>query len=337
VQSLRPIYRLSPLVLIILFHAYGSAQSVSGVLSKRALSENPAIQDRFITVANLRVHYWEAGEGPTVVMIHGNAGSVEDFDFGALAFLSSTYRVVAIDRPGHGRSDRPKKATVEVQTELLHETLSSLRINQTVLVGHSWGGALALAYALKYPNEVAALVLLAPAAYPDEYEGGVLESIAQTPVIGDLSFGVGKTLFGHRMLRRALVKAFYPERVPERYLKLTNSSWLSRKHLKAYIEDELGLNDSLKVMKNRYAEISVPVVIVTGDRDQIVSPIKNAYELHANMPQSQLIEIKNTGHEIPLTHPESLATALTLISLTLHTSKSSIFTGNSRTRTPVAW
>src|SRR5262249_43334378 len=138
---------------------------------------------------------------------------------------------------------------------------------------------------------------------------------------GDLSFGLGKAVFGRRLLRRALVKAFYPERAPERYLKLTYSAWLSRKHLKAYIEDESSLNDSLKVMKNRYADISVPVVIVTGDSDQIVSPIQNAYELHATIPQSQLIEIKNTGHEIPLTHPESLATALDLISVASETSK----------------
>jgi len=255
-------------------------------------------------------------------MIHGNAGSVEDFDFGALALLSSSYRVVAIDRPGHGRSDRPlRKATVEVQAELFHETLSKLHINQPVLVGHSWGAALALAYALKYPSEVSALVLLAPAAYPDECEGNLLEGIVQTPIIGDLSFGLGKAVFGRRLLRRALVKAFYPERVPERYLKLTYSAWLSRKHLKAYIEDESSLNDSLKVMKNRYAHISVPVVIVTGDSDQIVSPIQNAYELHATIPQSQLIEIKNTGHEIPLTHPESLATALDLISVASETGK----------------
>jgi pimeloyl-ACP methyl ester carboxylesterase len=102
--------------------------------------------------------------------------------------------------------------------------------------------------------------------------------------------------------------------VPDRYLKVAHSSWLSRQHLKAYLEDESSLNDSLKAMKNRYAEIGVPVVIVTGDKDQIVSPIQNAYALHLMIPQSRLIEIKNAGHEIPLTHPDTIATALGLIS-----------------------
>ena len=312
VLSRRSIQRLSLLLIVLV---YGGAESVCLVSGKNALHEKPAIQDGFINVDKLRVHYWEAGKGPTVVMIHGNAGSVEDFDFGALELLSASYRVVAIDRPGHGRSDRPsRKATVELQAELLYETLHKLHITQPILVGHSWGGSLALGYALKYPNEISGLVLLAPAAFPDEDDGGLLESMARTPVIGDFIFGVGRPLFGHRMLSRELAKAFYPERVLDRYLKAAHANWLSRQHLKAYLEDEASLNDSLKSMKNRYAEIGVPVVIVTGDKDQIVSPIQNAYALHAMIPQSQLIEVKNAGHEILLTHPETIAAALDLIS-----------------------
>src|SRR5690349_23150321 len=120
-------------------------------------------------------------------MLHGNAGSVADFDFAALALLSLSYRIVAIDRAGHGRSDRPSGiVTVEVQAELLHQTLSHLNISKPLLVGHSWGAALALAYTLKYPNEVSGLVLLAPAAYPDETQNNFLETVARTPLIGDL-------------------------------------------------------------------------------------------------------------------------------------------------------
>src|SRR5690242_7103540 len=65
----------------------------------------PVMTEHFVTVDGLRVHYVESGTGPTVLMIHGNAGSVEDFEFGAIDLLASDYRVVAIDRPGHGGSD----------------------------------------------------------------------------------------------------------------------------------------------------------------------------------------------------------------------------------------
>ena len=280
----------------------------------------------FVTVDNLRVHYIVSGSGRTVVMIHGNAGGVEDFEFGVVELLSREYRVVAIDRPGHGKSDRPagKAETVEYQAQLLHRTLSKLGITQPVLVGHSWGAALALAYALKYPNEVSAMVLLAPAAYADDGGNALFRTTIRTPIVGDLSLMIGKSIMGRRMLKKVLALAFYPQKVPDSYFKLATSSWLGRKQLKAYLEDEWSLNDSLKKMSKHYSEIRIPVVIVTGDADKIVSPKENAYRLQAAIPQSQLIALKDTGHEIPQTRPESVYAALTLISPSL-AGKSSSF------------
>jgi pimeloyl-ACP methyl ester carboxylesterase len=271
-------------------------------------------EQHFVTVDSLRVHYIESGAGRAVVMIHGNAGGVEDFEFGEVELLSREYRVVAIDRAGHGKSDRPrgKAATLEYQASLLHQTLAHLGITQPVLVGHSWGGALALAYALKYPAEVSAMVLLAPAAYADDSGNGFLSVVIRTPLVGELSLLLGKLMLGRRMLKRALAKAFYPQVVPDRYLKLA-SSWLSQRQLRSYLEDELALNDSLQKMSKRYSEINIPVVIVTGDEDKIVSPKENAYRLQAALPQSRLMELKDVGHEIPQTHPESIYAALELI------------------------
>ena len=275
-----------------------------------------ATRQYFVTVERLRVHYIESGTGRTVVMIHGNAGAVEDFEFGVVELLSREYRVVAIDRPGHGKSDRPagKAETVEYQAELLHRTLLHLGITQPVLVGHSWGAALALAYALKYPDEVSAMVLLAPAAYADDGGNVLLRTTIKTPIVGDLSLLLGKSIVGRRVLKRVLARAFFPQTLPDNYFKLATSSWLGRKQLKAYLEDEWALNDSLKKMSKRYSDIKIPVVIVTGDQDKIVSPKENAYRLQAAIPQSRLIELKETGHEIPQTHPESIYAALTLIS-----------------------
>jgi pimeloyl-ACP methyl ester carboxylesterase len=278
-----------------------------------------AAEQYFVTVERLRVHYIESGTGRTVVMIHGNAGGVEDFEFGVVELLSREYRVVAIERPGHGKSDRPaiKAETVEYQADLLHRTLSHLGITQPILVGHSWGAALALAYVLKYPDEVSALVLLAPAAYADDGGNLLLRATIKTPIVGDLSLLLGKSILGRRILKRVLARAFFPQPLPDNYFKLATSSWLGRKQLKAYFEDEWALNDSLKKMSKRYSEISIPVVIITGDEDKIVSPKENAYRLKAAIPQSQLIELRQTGHEIPQTRPESVYTALTLISPSL--------------------
>src|SRR5215472_8395530 len=280
------------------------ADSGDGAMKKGASPETSSVQEHFVTVENLRIRYVESGGGPAVVMIHGNAGSIEDFEFGAIEALSSNYRVIAVDRPGHGKSDRPNGKTVDVeyQARLLHEVLSDLGVVQPVLVGHSWGAALALDYALQYPAEVSALILAAPAAYPDNGEARLLEALIKPPVIGDVSLMLGRSMLGRHILRGILRRAFAPQPVPERYYRLVASSWLGRKQLKAYLDDESGLNASLRELSKRYTEIKVPVVILTGDQDQIVSPVENAYRLKNSIANSQLIELKGTGHEIPQTH-----------------------------------
>jgi pimeloyl-ACP methyl ester carboxylesterase len=111
-----------------------------------------------------------------------------------------------------------------------------------------------------------------------------------------------------------LTEAFAPQVPPDDYVRFATSSWLDRGHLRAYLEDEWNLNASLKKLSKHYSEIRVRVVIVTGTEDKIVSPGSNAHRLNASIPQSQLIEIKDTGHEIPLTRPESIYQALMLIS-----------------------
>jgi pimeloyl-ACP methyl ester carboxylesterase len=274
-------------------------------------------QEHLITVDGVRVHYLEAGAGETIVLIHGNAGSIEDFSYRALGILCGQYKVVAVDRPGHGKSDRLAKepAHLESQAALLHDTLRLLGIKRPILIGHSWGASLALAYALNYQNEISSMVLLAPAAYAEKDPNGWLtRALIRPPLIGELNLALGKVFFGNHMLKKELAQAFYPQSVPDDYLKTAKAVWLGQKQLRSYFEDEWGLNASLKKLSKRYSEIHVPVIIITGDTDRVVSARENAYRLKATISQSQLVELKHTGHEIPQTDPQSIRNALALIS-----------------------
>ncbi len=278
------------------------------------LTAKRPLESHEINVENLKVHYVESGSGPPVVLIHGNAGSVEDFEFGTIDLLSKDYRVIAVDRPGHGESERTDSelASVEYQARLLHETLFALGVKNPILVGHSWGAAVALSYILSYPNEVSAMVLVAPAAYPDGRSYTLLRFATKIPVFNQLAVLLGKSLMGRQILKQELARAFYPQPVPDKYFKLVAQSWFHRKQLKAFFEDETELNDSLKSMSKKYASIRKPVVIVTGDKDNIVSPKDNAFRLKKVIARSQIIELKDTGHEIPQTRPESLYQAVKL-------------------------
>ena len=279
-----------------------------------ALSIGSGLSDHVITVDDVKLHYVESGTGPAVVLIHGNAGNAADFESGAIDALSGNHRVIAIDRPGHGDSDRALNAdTVEEQATLLHDELAKLEIRRPILVGHSWGGSLALAYSLAYPDDIAGMVLIAPAAYPDKGDPFFLRLAGKVPFVGELGALLGRSVLSRGMVRKDLANAFYPQPVPDWYFKTVLRSWLGRKQLKAYFEDEAKLNDSLENMKGRYADIQTPTVIITGDKDQIVDAKHNAHQLHKVMKKSRIIELANTGHEIPQTRPESIAQAIVMI------------------------
>jgi pimeloyl-ACP methyl ester carboxylesterase len=299
--------------LILLTLLSGSVQAAIAGADYGDQCEQP--KEHYINIENTRVRYVELGAGPDIVLIHGNAGSVDDFDFRRLGSLCRNYRLIAIDRPGHGRSDRPRDsdATLPYQTHLLHETLSHLGIIRPVLVGHSWGGSLALAYAVDYPKELSAIVLLAPAAYPDGGPDQFVRAVLKTPVIGDVSLTMGRVILGKQLLKKELRKAFYPDSVPEEYLRHASASWLDHRQVRAILEDEYGLDQELKKISRHYSEISIPVVIVTGDHDKVVSAEHNAFRLKTSIRQSQLMELNSTGHQIPQTHPESIYKALSLI------------------------
>ena len=172
-------------------------------------SERSQSTSKFVTVDDTRLHFVIKGEGRPVVLIHGNPGSGQDWTrvFGP---LSGLHKVIAFDRPGHGRSERPKHidVTVEVQARLLHDALKQLHVERPIVVGHSWGGALALVYAINYPKEVAGVVLVAPAVYESHDGISLLTRLPAMPVVGDAVNSMLTPLFGASVVRSELKKAF---------------------------------------------------------------------------------------------------------------------------------
>ena len=269
-------------------------------------SERSQSTSKFVTVDDTRLHFVIKGEGRPVVLIHGNPGSGQDWTrvFGP---LSGLHKVIAFDRPGHGRSERPKHidVTVEVQARLLHDALKQLHVERPIVIGHSWGGALALVYAINYPKEVAAVVLVAPAAYESQ-DVSLVTELPAVPVIGDAVNFVLTPLFAATVVRSELKKAFSPDPVPKNYLRSVLSEWTKAKKVKAYSLDEASLNDSLKQFSPRYPEITIPVSILAGDSDLIVPEKKNAERLHQVLPKSRLILLPKTGHQIPFTRSQAV-------------------------------
>jgi pimeloyl-ACP methyl ester carboxylesterase len=241
------------------------------------------------------------------VLIHGNPGSAYDW-LPVLTPLALHHRVIAFDRPGHGHSERPKHAedTVEVQAQLIHDALVQLRVERPIIVSHSWAGALALVYAIDYAKEVVAVLVVAPAVYESHDGGSFLTGLPTVPVIGDAANYMLTPLIGSSMIRGELKKAFSPDPVPKNYLQAALTEWTRPGRVRAYCLDEAMFNSSLRKFSPVYPEITVPLSILAGDSDLIVSGKENAMRLHEAVPKSRLVVLPRTGHEIPFTKPQSV-------------------------------
>jgi pimeloyl-ACP methyl ester carboxylesterase len=199
---------------------------------------------------------------------------------------------------------------VDVQAQMLHRALKELNVEQPILVGHSWGGALATAYAVQFPDELSGAVLLAPAVYESDDGVSFLTKAPAWPVVGDLVNFLFTPLFGAWIVREDLQKAFAPDAVPKHYLRHVLSEWTRPKKVKWYSVDDALLNASLPILAPRYSEIRVPVAIVTGDSDLIVPAEENAHRLYEALPHAELIVLEKTGHQIPFTRPDAVIDAI---------------------------
>jgi pimeloyl-ACP methyl ester carboxylesterase len=125
---------------------------------------------RFIEYRSQNVHFTEAGEGPALVLVHGFTESLEIWN-NFSAELSKAYRVVCIDLPGHGRTANfAATHSMELMAEIVHAVLSFCRISSCVMVGHSMGGYVSLAFAAQFPEMVRGLVLFHSQADSDDDE-----------------------------------------------------------------------------------------------------------------------------------------------------------------------
>lgn len=268
-----------------------------------------------VEIDGTKLHYVDRGNGRPVVLLHGNPGFVQDFILGPADLadaLATDHRVIVVDRPGHGYSERPADAgtTPREQARLIHDLLRRLGIERPILVGHSWGGGLALIYAESYPSEVGGLVLAGARGYPSAGRADPVYALNRLPVIGLLFRATLLPPVGQRLLQTRLTAAYSPDSVHGDHLASARALWMRPSQVAATVWDTRNLQLALADASKRYGQIEVPVIIIVGDRD---TGIDDSRRLAAAIPGATLDVLPNTGHEIPLTRPAVLAAAVRAI------------------------
>lgn len=302
--------------LVLLAAVLAALASYTCVETGRAEREFPAVGS-FAVIDGARLRYRESGTGSVVVLLHGNPGFLEDFapddTNGTFATLARGFRTIAIDRPGHGYSERPSAAgtTPREQARLLHAMLQRLDVARPILVGHSWGGGLALIYAVEYPGDVAGLVLLGTRAFPDSGARDRVYALNRVPGLGALLRSTVMLPVGRSILDRRLSAAYAPDDVSASHVARARALWLRPSQIAATVWDTPNLQAALDSGRSRYANIRVPVAVLVGDHDR---GLPESRRLAASIPGATLSVLPHAGHELPITRPQVIAAAVRQVS-----------------------
>lgn len=270
---------------------------------------------RFLEIDGVRVHCLDRGEGPPVVLLHGNGAMVHDWVLsGLFDRLTKGHRVIAIDRPGFGYTARPRSRvwTPFAQAGLVRGVLRELGIERPVVLGHSWGTQVAVALALEQRAAVAGLVLLGGYYYPTARLDVWAFSPPAIPILGDAVRWTVAPYLTRLMAPRIVAKAFAPRPVPKRFREeFPLGLSLRPSQIRASAADSAMMVPDAALLSRRIGELAdLPVTILAGAGDKIATPARQSERLHAELPGSELRLLPGIGHMLHYHAQDEIAEAV---------------------------
>jgi pimeloyl-ACP methyl ester carboxylesterase len=286
--------------------ALGGCAGIAEQREERIEAKTPPV-GRIIRVNGRKVHVWVAGQGPDLVLIHGGASNLRDPVDVLAPRLTDRYRVIAFDRPGHGYTDRTSPAYEGVnntkgespaqQATLLRAAARTFGVDRPIVLGHSVGASVALAWALATPDAAAALVLLSGAAMP--YEGALpaYYQVSASEIGNRRAVPLITALTPPKYVEIALGRAFAPQTPPQSFLDNSGVDLALRQEtIRAGTQQVRDLPGHLAGMAKRYDSLYLPVEILYGDQDQILPPDLQSVPLAKALANARLTRLPGVGH-----------------------------------------
>lgn len=271
----------------------------------------PGAAGKHLAVDGLTLRVVDSGAGAkAAILLHGMLGSVEDWE-AVVPLLQSRYRVIAIDRPGHGYSAEPREPNgVAFNARIVRGLMATLDLKDVVVIGHSYGGSIALQLALDNPPALRGVVLVAPGSYAD-YPPSFLARIISAPLVGR---GATRALipFTDGPMRADLAAKLAPDGdvVPRDFFDRRVALWKKPVPLRAYAEHLMAYNADHARMAPDYPRIAKPVVILQGEADALVALRAGSARLATEIPGAVLRTFPATGHYLQYRHPQAVVEAV---------------------------
>ncbi|QYZ70849.1 alpha/beta fold hydrolase [Neotabrizicola shimadae] len=294
----------------------------SGLLTSRRARERERAAEaayppigQLVPVGGGMVHAHVMGSGRDIVLLHGASGNIRDFTFGLAQTLAHQFRVILLDRPGLGWSSDmgPDDQAPAAQALHLMQAAEVLGVRRPLVLGHSYGGAIALAWALEARGALApaAVVVLAGASMP--WEGGLDRWYTLTghPVISQLAVPAIAAFATPAQIEASITGIFAPDPVPPGYAAHFGAGLtLRRWSLMANARQVRGLKPHLRQMAGMYPGLRMPVEIVHGTSDGVVPADIHAIPLARLLPSARLTLLPDTGHMPHHTAPKPVMDAI---------------------------
>lgn len=245
----------------------------------------------------------DEGSGHAVVLLHGFPGNGADWEPGA-GKLTDHFRVVVVDLLGFGSSSRPhdfESLWVESQARALAATLDDLGIERAALVGHDFGGPVALTFLRLHPDRVSHLGLLSTNVFSDTPVDFPL-SLLKLPYVGPLLDGLFFSSVSLRGLGRAASKT--RGGVPQR-----NDGGEARTVRVIFARVLRRLSELYGPLEASLPEVGVPTIVMWGDRDMFF-PVSQGQRTAEVIPGARFVVLHGSGHVLPIERTDAVVEEL---------------------------
>lgn len=278
----------------------------------KSLYWNPNILIRYADLDGLRLRYIKTGEGPNLVLLHTLRTELDIFEH-MVAELSRKFTVYALDYPGHGFSDIPKaRYRPELFVKAVEKFLEKLDIRDATLAGISIGGVIPLLIAAKRNPRVTKVIAVNPYDYGTgagvgrgNFVAWLIISLARIPVIGDTVMRLRNAMVERKILEGGVAD---PAAITDGFAEITYASGLRKGHYRAFIS-LLRNADAWTKVHGEYGKISVPALVIYGDRDW--SYVDERRRTISEIPGVKSETVAGAGHFLSLDRPQRLTELIT--------------------------
>ena len=254
-------------------------------------------EGEILNVDGHEVHAVIMGQGPDLVLIHGSGGNARDLTLSLAPRMAERFRVIVFDRPGLGYTAPLKDDSILAQAEVLQKAAAQLGAETPIVMGHSYGGSVALAWAVHLPDRLSALVSVATPSHPWPTGLPLVYAITSHPLGKAIVVPLMTAFIGPDYIERTLSGIFDPHPIPERYAEhIGPGLTLRRVSLIATGDQRATLLDEIKALSTRYDAIRVPVEIVHGTADTTVWPEIHAEVLVSEVRDAAYTPLPGIGH-----------------------------------------